>query len=87
MKKIGDIIPAHFRNCGASLGLQYPYIYAHDLRQWIIWHRETGEVVHVEPDDQHPCVAESNCSQKCHAINGVNPWPDAETLAAIDATP
>lgn len=86
MKKLGDIIPEHFRNCGGSLGLQYPYICAHDLEQWIIWHRHTGEVVYIETEP-NPCLAESACDAKCHELNGLDPWPDAETIAAIDATP
>jgi hypothetical protein len=85
MKQVGDIIPEQFRNCGASLGLQFPYIFAHDLHDWIIWNRHTGEVVHVEPGS---ITAEYQCSDECHRRNGLDPsHTDGETLAAIDATP
>jgi hypothetical protein len=86
MKQVGDIIPETFRNCGASLGLDYPYIFAHDLANWIIWHRHTGEIVHVETEP-NSCIAEHQCSDKCHQLNGLEPWPSAEVLADIDATP
>lgn len=86
MKRVGEIIPAQFRNCGASYGLEYPYIHAHDLAQWIIWHRHTGEIVHIE-DDPHPVFGPQKCTKKAHELNGVPEFPDPETLAAIDATP
>jgi hypothetical protein len=79
MKKVGDIIPEHFRNCGASLGLQYSYIYAHDLQNWIIWHRHTGEIVYIE-EEPNLIVAEYKCSDKCHELNGLNPYPTQDIL-------
>lgn len=80
MKQPGDIIPKQFRNCGYSLGLKYPYIYAHDLEDWIVWHRETGIVASVER-------SEGDADTACHMLNGLSKTPDAATLEAIDQTP
>ena len=85
-KRVGDIVAEVFRNCGASWGLEYPYIHAHDLRNWIIWHRHTGEVVYVETET-NPTVAKLLCEKKCRALNGLSDFVDPETLAEIDNTP
>ena len=80
MKHPGDIIPAQFRNSGYSLGLKYPYLYAHDLADWIVWHRETGKIEAIE-------ATQWEADAKCHELNGLSKHPDAATLAAIDNTP
>lgn len=82
---MGDIIPQEFRNHGRSFGLEYPFIYANDLAQWLIWNRHTGEVVYLE-EESNPALAEHRCSRRCEEMNAV-PAMDAETIAAIDETP
>ena len=84
-KKIGEIVPAEFRNNGGSFGLEYPFIYGHDLANWLIWHRHTGEIVHIE-NEPNPALAEHVCRRRCEEMNAVPPM-SAETLAAIDMTP
>lgn len=84
-KKLGDIVPVQFRNCGGSFGLEYPFIYGHDLANWLIWNRHTGEIVHIE-GEPNPALAEHACSKRCEELNAVPPI-DAETIAAIDMTP
>ncbi|MGY3582187.1 hypothetical protein ACVIGB_000888 [Bradyrhizobium sp. USDA 4341] len=85
LKKVGDIIPAQFRNDGRSFGLDYPFIYANDLAQWLIWNRHTGEVVYLE-DEANPALAEDICRKRCEQLNAVPPIT-AELIAAYDATP
>ena len=60
-------------NQGASLGLQYPLIFS----QRRVWCRYCNQTFH-EGDD---------AMGACYRLNGVSPYPDAETLAEIDATP
>lgn len=60
------IIPKKFRNSGASLGLEYPYICA---PLWLIWDRHTGKIVHIE--EPHAVLAQYRCQDKCTKLNGL----------------
>lgn len=46
------IVPKNFRNCGASYGLEHPYVFgqAGPGMRGAVWHRGTGEVVWWQGD-------------------------------------
>lgn len=83
--KVGDVVPAQFRNCGGSYGLEYPYIFANVAGQYIIWHRNSGEVVYIE-ESKFPALHQYRCAEECQRRNGLRPnTVSAEVLAEIDA--
>lgn len=63
-------------NNGNSLGLQYPWVFGSDS----VWCRYCGHVLSVHDNRWE-------ISRACHAANGLSEFPDAATIAAIDATP
>ncbi len=65
-------------NNGSSLGLQYPWVCSNQS----VWCRYCGHVLSTH-DARRPWEA----MEACHAANGLAEYPDAETIAAIDATP
>lgn len=76
-KKIGDIIPAQFRNNGYSAGLHYPYIYGKVVGdQWIIWHRHSGEVVYIE-ESKFPASHEYRVREESDRWNKIGPHDPA----------
>ena len=45
MKKIGDHVAEGYRNPDSISDLEYPYTFAPNIEQYLIWHRDTGEIV------------------------------------------
>lgn len=79
--KIGD--PNH----GGSIGLDHPYVFGRIGSYWMVWHRRDGEVVDIMPRKFDDCLQEYAAMKACYQWNGVDLWPDADTIAAIDQTP
>jgi hypothetical protein len=71
-------IPKPLRNVGESAGLEYPYIYR---RLWVVWHRHTGEIAHIEHTGHEP-RDRAAASRKARELNGL---PDDEHDPAINA--
>lgn len=86
-KKVGQKIPKRFRNDGYSLGLEHPFIYGHDKKNWIVWHRHTGVIKFVSAG--HSWRDESKAERKCYELNhlDVDSPTDLQVLASIDHTP
>lgn len=80
--EVGSTILKHFRNNDNSWGLEWPYIFGQPdaTQRWMIWHRHTGEIVHVEPQKFDSVVQEHLCAEKSREINGI-----VETAAGIAA--
>lgn len=74
------VVPEEIRNVGESYGLEYPYVCR---SVWMVWHRETGEIVHFEWND-HPILDEALCRERCRQLNGLGD-ETPEEVAAINS--
>jgi len=76
---------------GYSLGLDYRYVFGRLTigagSIWAVWDRDSGEVVDLVPRRGIDVVQLNRASELCHEWNALSLWPDAATLADIDATP
>lgn len=82
---IGD----NLLNCGSSLGLKHPFIFAQMAGCSAVWCRHCGRIFHVEHvrNGEWEGLALSRASNKCYELNGLKPnHVDAGVLADIDAT-
>lgn len=65
--KVGDIVPERWRN-PEGIKAEYPYTFAHNLEGYLIWHRETGEVIYIIPGLGAPAYRKAY--ETCRVFNG-----------------
>jgi hypothetical protein len=83
VQKVGGFVNEIVRNEGSSLGLGYPYVFHHNLEFYLIWHRETGEIVWVGEEGVLGAVGYNIAWHKCEEFNRV-PAHSQDDLNAID---
>jgi hypothetical protein len=83
-RKIGEFIHETVRNEAASLGLEYPYVFAHNLEQYLVWHRTTGEIVWVGEEGLLGSLGYSAAWKKAEELNGFNPYAPTDQALLND---
>lgn len=83
MKNVGDTVNSLVRDSGASLGLEYPYVFAHDLDAYLIWHRDTGLVMWVGEEGVLGQVGYQIAWKKAIELNGRDPY-EPDTYSPFD---
>lgn len=86
-RQIGEFVNETVRNAASSLGLEYPYVFAHNLEQYLIWHRDTGEIVWLGEYDLLGQLGYSAAWKEAERLNGFNPYraTSPEVLNDIDS--
>jgi hypothetical protein len=87
-RQIGEYVNELVRNEAASLGLEYPYVFAHNLEQYLIWHRDTGEIVWCGEEGLLGSRGYQVTWKKAQELNGFNPYAptDQALLNDIDSS-
>ena len=45
MMQVGQYVAEDMRNPPGTSDLEYPYTFAHNIDGYLVWHRDTGEIV------------------------------------------
>jgi hypothetical protein len=81
MKQVGDHIDSIAKGSAEFMRWEYPYVFAHNLEQYLIWHRDTGEIVWCGEEGLLGTVGYQAAWSVAKELNGGNPY--AATLPRI----
>lgn len=75
------------RNCGESLGLQYPYLLTCIKGQYLLFQRSDGKIVERLPPQEQEWKAHDLALKRLYAKNGLEQTVSDEMKQLIDETP